>query len=103
MVVRVRPMDQREKLEGAYDCVSVDGVNDTISVARTNMSPPDPPRVYGYDAVFDSNTSQVSKERGMIFYSILHTPHKRKTRAIKINALDYLSLHWEQIILFYFS
>ncbi|XP_026314392.1 kinesin-like protein KIF3A [Hyposmocoma kahamanoa] len=59
VVVRVRPMDQREKLEGAYNCVSVDGVNNTIAVTRNNVNPPEPPRVYAYDAVFDYNTSQM--------------------------------------------
>ncbi|CAH2100546.1 unnamed protein product [Euphydryas editha] len=58
--VRVRPMDQKEKLDGAYNCVSVDSVNSTIAVTRNNVSPPEPPRIYAYDAVFDSNTSQPS-------------------------------------------
>ncbi|CAG5037147.1 unnamed protein product [Parnassius apollo] len=59
VVVRVRPMDQREKLEEAYNCVSVDSVNSTIAVTRSNASPPEPPRIYAYDAVFDSDTSQM--------------------------------------------
>ncbi|XP_047542256.1 kinesin-like protein KIF3A isoform X1 [Vanessa atalanta] len=59
VVVRVRPMDQKEKLDGAYNCVSVDSVNSTIAVTRNNVSPPEPPRIYAYDAVFDSNTSQM--------------------------------------------
>ncbi|CAF4940883.1 unnamed protein product [Pieris macdunnoughi] len=58
VVVRLRPMDQREKIDGTYNCVSVDSVNNTIAVTRSNVSPPDPPRIYAYDAVFDSNTSQ---------------------------------------------
>ncbi|XP_073963885.1 kinesin-like protein 64D isoform X1 [Choristoneura fumiferana] len=59
VVVRVRPMDEREKLESAYCCVSVDPVNGTVAVTRNNVTPPEPPRVYGYDAAFDSNTSQM--------------------------------------------
>ncbi|XP_072941349.1 kinesin-like protein KIF3A [Epargyreus clarus] len=59
VVVRVRPMDQREKLDGAYSCVSVDSINNSIAVTRSNVTPPEPPRVYAYDAVFDSNTSQM--------------------------------------------
>ncbi|XP_013195274.2 kinesin-like protein KIF3A [Amyelois transitella] len=60
VVVRVRPMDQREKLENSYNCVSVDPVNNTIAVTRgNNVNPPEPPRIYAYDAVFDSNTSQM--------------------------------------------
>ncbi|XP_059044964.1 kinesin-like protein KIF3A [Achroia grisella] len=59
VVVRVRPMDSREKLDGSYNCVSVDAVNQTIAVTRNNVTPPEPPRVYGYDSVFDSNTSQM--------------------------------------------
>ncbi|XP_045541114.1 kinesin-like protein KIF3A [Papilio machaon] len=59
VVVRVRPMDQREKMEGSYNCVSVDSVNNTIAVTRSNASPPEPPRIYAYDAVFDTNTSQM--------------------------------------------
>ncbi|XP_047518509.1 kinesin-like protein KIF3A [Pieris napi] len=59
VVVRLRPMDQREKIDGTYNCVSVDSVNNTIAVTRSNVSPPDPPRIYAYDAVFDSNTSQM--------------------------------------------
>ncbi|XP_045457043.1 kinesin-like protein KIF3A [Melitaea cinxia] len=57
--VRVRPMDQKEKLDGAYNCVSVDSVNGTIAVTRNNVNPPEPPRIYAYDAVFDSNTTQM--------------------------------------------
>ncbi|XP_073963886.1 kinesin-like protein 64D isoform X2 [Choristoneura fumiferana] len=52
-------MDEREKLESAYCCVSVDPVNGTVAVTRNNVTPPEPPRVYGYDAAFDSNTSQM--------------------------------------------
>lgn len=59
VVVRLRPMDQREKIDGAYNCVSVDTVNNTIAVTRSDVSSPEPPRIYAYDAVFDSNTSQV--------------------------------------------
>lgn len=59
VVVRVRPMDQREKMDGSYNCVSVDSVNGTVAVTRNNVTPPEPPRVYAYDAVFDSNTSQM--------------------------------------------
>ncbi|XP_013146573.1 PREDICTED: kinesin-like protein KIF3A isoform X2 [Papilio polytes] len=59
VVVRVRPMDQREKMEGSYNCVSVDSVNNTIAVTRSNASPPEPPRIYAYDAVFDYDTSQM--------------------------------------------
>ncbi|XP_063390986.1 kinesin-like protein KIF3A [Cydia fagiglandana] len=59
VVVRVRPMDEREKLEGAPCCVSVDAVHGTVAVTRSNAVPPEPPRVYAYDAVFDSTTSQM--------------------------------------------
>ncbi|CAH2236864.1 jg23220, partial [Pararge aegeria aegeria] len=58
VVVRVRPMDQKERLDGAYNCVSVDPVNNTIAVTRSNVSPAEPPRIYAYDAVFDTNTTQ---------------------------------------------
>ncbi|XP_061725887.1 kinesin-like protein KIF3A isoform X3 [Cydia pomonella] len=59
VVVRVRPMDEREKLEGAPCCVSVDAVHGTVAVTRSNAVPPEPPRVYAYDAVFDWTTSQM--------------------------------------------
>ncbi|XP_063371290.1 kinesin-like protein KIF3A [Cydia amplana] len=59
VVVRVRPMDEREKLEGAPCCVSVDAVHGTVAVTRSNAAPPEPPRVYAYDAVFDWTTSQM--------------------------------------------
>ncbi|XP_037298933.1 kinesin-like protein KIF3A [Manduca sexta] len=59
VVVRVRPMDQREKIDGAYSCVSVDPINSTVAVSRTNVTPVEPPRIYAYDAVFDSNTTQM--------------------------------------------
>lgn len=59
VVVRVRPMDQREKLENSYNCISVDAVNNTVAVTRNNVTPPEPPRIYAYDAVYDSNTSQM--------------------------------------------
>ncbi|OWR48259.1 putative Kif-3, partial [Danaus plexippus plexippus] len=58
VVVRVRPMDQRERLDGAAGCVSVDAVHGTIAVTRSNTTSPEPPRIYAYDAVFDSDTSQ---------------------------------------------
>lgn len=53
-------MDEREKLEGAANCVSVDSANNTIAVTHNNVTPAEPPRIYAYDAVFDINTSQVS-------------------------------------------
>lgn len=53
-------MDQREKLDGAYNCVSVDAVNNTVAVTRNNVTPPEPARVYAYDSVFDYDKSQVS-------------------------------------------
>ncbi|XP_032526225.1 kinesin-like protein KIF3A [Danaus plexippus] len=59
VVVRVRPMDQRERLDGAAGCVSVDAVHGTIAVTRSNTTSPEPPRIYAYDAVFDSDTSQM--------------------------------------------
>ncbi|XP_028167735.1 kinesin-like protein KIF3A isoform X3 [Ostrinia furnacalis] len=59
VVVRVRPMDQKETLENSYNCVSVDPVNHTVAVTRNNVTPPEPPRIYAYDAVFDSNVSQM--------------------------------------------
>ncbi|XP_048003489.1 kinesin-like protein KIF3A isoform X4 [Leguminivora glycinivorella] len=59
VVVRVRPMDEREKLEGSPSCVSVDAVHGTVAVTRSNAVPPEPPRVYAYDAVFDGTTSQM--------------------------------------------
>ncbi|XP_049883273.1 kinesin-like protein KIF3A isoform X2 [Pectinophora gossypiella] len=52
-------MDAREKLDGAYACVSCDPVNNTVAVTRHNATPPEPPRVYAYDAVFDTSTSQM--------------------------------------------
>lgn len=52
-------MDQREKLDGSYSCVSVDGKNNTVAVTKNNVTAAEPPRVYAYDAVFDSNTSQM--------------------------------------------
>lgn len=58
----MRPMDQKEKIDGAYNCVSVDSVNNTIAVTRNNVTPPEPPRIYAYDAVFDTNTTQVGHQ-----------------------------------------
>lgn len=70
MVVRIRPMDQREKVDGSYNCVSVDHGNNTIAVTRNNVTPPEPPRIYAYDAVFDSDTSQVCEFLTNSIYSL---------------------------------
>ncbi|VVD05971.1 unnamed protein product [Leptidea sinapis] len=77
VMVRVRPLDQKEKIGGAYNCVSVDGVNNTVAVTRSNVSPPEPPRIYAYDAVFDSNTSQVIFCTNTSGYGLLVKRHSR--------------------------
>ncbi|GBP45768.1 Kinesin-like protein KIF3A [Eumeta japonica] len=59
VVVRVRPPDERERLERTPICVTVDTTNATIGVTRANANPPEPPRIYAYDAVFDADTTQM--------------------------------------------
>ncbi|KOB69141.1 Kinesin [Operophtera brumata] len=63
VVVRVRPADRREAADGAGLCVCVDRASNTVAVTRRDVTPPEPPRVYAYDAVFDSDTSQHTEER----------------------------------------
>lgn len=74
-------MDQREKVDGSYNCVTVDHGNNTIAVMKNNATPPEPPRIYAYDAVFDSETSQVSLDicicfcSALVVFRILYKPH----------------------------
>lgn len=59
VIVRVRPMDAKEKLEGSHNVISVDSVNNMITVIKPNSVQNELPKTYSFDAVFDMNTTQV--------------------------------------------
>mgnify|MGYP006344734947 CR=1 FL=1 len=52
-------MDAKEKLEGSQNVISVDSVNNMITVIKPNSVQNELPKTYSFDAVFDMNTTQV--------------------------------------------
>ncbi|KAG5682162.1 hypothetical protein PVAND_011534 [Polypedilum vanderplanki] len=56
VVVRTRPQEPN----GGKTVVTVDKNNKTITVQKPNSSNNEPAKVYGFDNVFDQDSSQVS-------------------------------------------
>ncbi|XP_077284900.1 kinesin-like protein 64D [Arctopsyche grandis] len=59
VVVRVRPMDAKEKLEGNHNVISVDTVNNNITVTKPNAIQNELPKTYSFDSVYDISTTQM--------------------------------------------
>lgn len=59
VVVRVRPLHGKELEQHCKIITKVDTLNAEITVENTNATHGEPPKVFSFDAVFDTNTSQV--------------------------------------------
>ncbi|XP_051166326.1 kinesin-II 85 kDa subunit [Leptopilina boulardi] len=59
VVVRVRPLHGKELDQHCKIITKVDTLNAEITVENANATQGEPPKVFSFDAVFDTNTSQV--------------------------------------------
>ncbi|KAJ8668704.1 hypothetical protein QAD02_010367 [Eretmocerus hayati] len=59
VVVRVRPLNTKELEILSQNVVSVDNLNNIITVKNPHASSDEPPKSFSFDAVFDTRTSQV--------------------------------------------
>ncbi|XP_077518616.1 kinesin-like protein 64D [Amblyomma americanum] len=60
VVVRCRPLSEKEQAAGCQDIVAVDTVQGTVLVTNPNGAQGDvPPKMFTFDTVFDTNSKQV--------------------------------------------
>ncbi|XP_049804535.1 kinesin-like protein KIF3A [Schistocerca nitens] len=59
VVVRVRPMNEKEKSSGYRQITTVDSVNATISVVNPQADELEPPKIFTFDVVFDTDATQL--------------------------------------------
>jgi len=59
VVVRVRPMNTKEKESNHSSIVSVNRINGSISVKNPQGGHQDPPKVFSFDIVFDTDSKQM--------------------------------------------
>lgn len=60
VVVRCRPLSEKEQAAGCHDIVVVDTVQGTVLVTNPNGAHGDvPPKMFTFDTVFDVNSKQV--------------------------------------------
>jgi hypothetical protein len=79
VVVRVRPLENGN----VKNIVAVDKNNRTITVQKPNSSNNEPAKVYGFDHVFDQESSQVSVEKFKSFKSPFHIVNYRFSMRLK--------------------
>jgi kinesin family protein 3/17 len=60
VVVRVRPLSEKEIETGYRQITKVDTVNKTISVENPQAADGEPPKTFTFDVVFDTDSRQVS-------------------------------------------
>ncbi|CAH8572291.1 unnamed protein product [Dicrocoelium dendriticum] len=58
VVVRCRPMNERETADGHQLCVNIDAKNGTIELHNPRKRGEEPPRRFTFDAVYDENSTQ---------------------------------------------
>uniref|UniRef100_A0A3P9KDM5 Kinesin motor domain-containing protein n=1 Tax=Oryzias latipes TaxID=8090 RepID=A0A3P9KDM5_ORYLA len=58
VVVRCRPLDQKEKTMGLKEAVTVDEIRGTITVNKLDM-PQEPPKKFTFDTVFGPDSKQL--------------------------------------------
>ncbi|CAL8092389.1 unnamed protein product [Calicophoron daubneyi] len=58
VVIRCRPMNEREIADGYTKCVVLDEGNGTIELTNPKGRPDDPPRTFVFDSVYDENSQQ---------------------------------------------
>jgi kinesin family protein 3/17 len=59
VVVRVRPMNSKELDDHCQIIVFVDTISNTISIYNSNATCEEPAKIFSFDAVFDSKSTQV--------------------------------------------
>lgn len=59
VVVRVRPLNGKELDGRCRNITQVDALNSEITVENPNAAQGEPPKVFSFDAVFDTNSTQV--------------------------------------------
>jgi kinesin family protein 3/17 len=60
VVVRVRPLSEKEIEAGYQQITKVDTVNKTITVENPQAADGEPPKTFTFDVVFDTDSRQVS-------------------------------------------
>jgi kinesin family protein 3/17 len=56
VMVRARPMNQREKNEGSRMCVTIDAKTNQVILNKPS-DPSEVPKAFAYDAVYDWNSN----------------------------------------------
>ncbi len=59
VVVRVRPLNDKEMSADYRNIVHVDSINGTVKLANLNQARESPPKVFTFDTVFPHNIKQV--------------------------------------------
>lgn len=59
VVLRVRPISESEITSGYREIVHVDRVSNTVSVTNPKSTSEEPPKVFTFDAVFGTDSTQV--------------------------------------------
>lgn len=59
VVVRVRPLNSKELDAHSKNIIDVDALNGEITIENTNAAHGEPPKVFSFDAVFDTDSTQV--------------------------------------------
>ena len=59
VVVRVRPLNDKEMSADYRNIVNVDAINGTVKLANLNQSRESPPKVFTFDTVFPADVKQV--------------------------------------------
>jgi kinesin family protein 3/17 len=60
VVVRVRPLSEKEIEAGYQQITKVDTVNKTVTVENPQAVDGEPPKTFTFDVVFDTDSRQVS-------------------------------------------
>ena len=60
VVVRVRPLNDKEMLADYRNIIHVDSINGTVKLANLNQSRESPPKLFTFDTVFPPDVKQVS-------------------------------------------
>ncbi|XP_066591336.1 kinesin-like protein KIF3A [Prorops nasuta] len=59
VVVRVRPLNGKELDNHCKNIIEVDNINSEITIENPNAAQGEPPKIFCFDAVFDTNSTQV--------------------------------------------
>ncbi|GLG98494.1 hypothetical protein R5R35_011422 [Gryllus longicercus] len=59
VVVRIRPLSEKETESGYRQITNVDSVNNSVSVENPQAADGEPPKIFTFDAVFDTDSRQL--------------------------------------------